>query len=59
MLVPAYLNIHVHGAVGYDVMEGTPQACTRLQRLLPATEWERFTRPPSPHPLRKLCALWT
>ena len=26
MLVPAYLNIHVHGAVGYDVMEGTPQA---------------------------------
>jgi N-acetylglucosamine-6-phosphate deacetylase len=26
MLVPAYLNIHVHGAVGYDVMEGTPEA---------------------------------
>ena len=26
MLVPAYLNIHVHGAAGYDVMEGTPQA---------------------------------
>jgi N-acetylglucosamine-6-phosphate deacetylase len=26
MLVPAYVNIHVHGAVGYDVMEGTPQA---------------------------------
>ena len=26
MLVPAYLNIHVHGAVGHDVMEGTPEA---------------------------------
>jgi N-acetylglucosamine-6-phosphate deacetylase len=26
LLVPAYLNIHVHGAVGHDVMEGTPQA---------------------------------
>jgi N-acetylglucosamine-6-phosphate deacetylase len=26
MLVPAYVNIHVHGAVGHDVMEGTPQA---------------------------------
>jgi N-acetylglucosamine-6-phosphate deacetylase len=25
-LVPAYLNIHVHGAVGHDVMEGTPEA---------------------------------
>ena len=25
-LVPAYVNIHVHGAVGHDVMEGTPQA---------------------------------
>ncbi len=26
MLVPAYLNIHVHGAVGHDVMEGTTEA---------------------------------
>ena len=26
MLAPAYVNIHVHGASGYDVMEGTPQA---------------------------------
>jgi N-acetylglucosamine-6-phosphate deacetylase len=26
MLVPAYVNIHVHGAAGHDVMEGTPQA---------------------------------
>jgi N-acetylglucosamine-6-phosphate deacetylase len=25
-LLPSYLNIHVHGAVGHDVMEGTPQA---------------------------------
>jgi N-acetylglucosamine-6-phosphate deacetylase len=26
MLVPAYLNIHVHGSVGHDVMEGTTEA---------------------------------
>src|ERR1700727_749701 len=26
LLAPAYLNIHVHGAVGHDVMEGTPKA---------------------------------
>jgi N-acetylglucosamine-6-phosphate deacetylase len=26
LLVPAYLNIHVHGAVGHDVMEGTVEA---------------------------------
>ena len=26
MLVPAYLNIHVHGAAGFDVMEGTATA---------------------------------
>jgi N-acetylglucosamine-6-phosphate deacetylase len=26
MLVPAYLNIHVHGARGHDVMEGTTEA---------------------------------
>src|ERR1700691_12414 len=26
LLAPAYLNIHVHGAMGHDVMEGTPRA---------------------------------
>jgi N-acetylglucosamine-6-phosphate deacetylase len=26
ILVPSYLNIHVHGAAGHDVMEGTPEA---------------------------------
>jgi N-acetylglucosamine-6-phosphate deacetylase len=26
MLVPAYVNIHVHGSAGYDVMEGTAEA---------------------------------
>ena len=26
MLVPSYLNIHVHGSAGFDVMEGTPKA---------------------------------
>jgi N-acetylglucosamine-6-phosphate deacetylase len=26
MLVPAYVNIHVHGSAGHDVMEGTAEA---------------------------------
>jgi N-acetylglucosamine-6-phosphate deacetylase len=26
MLVPAYVNIHVHGSAGHDVMEGTTEA---------------------------------
>ena len=26
MLVPAYVNLHVHGSAGHDVMEGTPEA---------------------------------
>ena len=26
LLVPAFVNIHVHGASGFDVMEGTPKA---------------------------------
>ena len=26
LLVPAFLNIHVHGSAGFDVMQGTPQA---------------------------------
>jgi len=34
LLVPAYLNIHVHGAVGHDVMEGTPQALQAIGAAL-------------------------
>ena len=26
LLVPAFLNIHVHGSAGFDVMQGTPEA---------------------------------
>ena len=33
-LVPAYVNIHVHGAVGHDVMEGTPQALQTIGAAL-------------------------
>ena len=33
-LVPAYLNIHVHGAVGHDVMEGTPHALDKIGAAL-------------------------
>jgi N-acetylglucosamine-6-phosphate deacetylase len=34
LLAPAYLNIHVHGAVGHDVMEGTPQALYAISAAL-------------------------
>lgn len=30
ILVPAYLDIHLHGAAGHDVMEGTPQALNAI-----------------------------
>jgi N-acetylglucosamine-6-phosphate deacetylase len=34
LLVPAYVNIHVHGAVGHDVMEGTPEALRAIGAAL-------------------------
>jgi N-acetylglucosamine-6-phosphate deacetylase len=34
LLVPAYLNIHVHGAVGHDVMDGTSQALRAIGKSL-------------------------
>jgi N-acetylglucosamine-6-phosphate deacetylase len=34
LLVPAYVNIHVHGAVGHDVMEGTPAALQAIGAAL-------------------------
>ncbi|MGC2399425.1 MAG: N-acetylglucosamine-6-phosphate deacetylase [Acidobacteriaceae bacterium] len=33
-LVPAYVNIHVHGAVGHDVMEGSAEALQRIGAAL-------------------------
>jgi N-acetylglucosamine-6-phosphate deacetylase len=34
LLVPAYVNIHVHGAVGHDVMEGTAEALQAIGAAL-------------------------
>ena len=34
LLVPAFVNIHVHGASGFDVMEGTPEALHTVGRTL-------------------------
>lgn len=33
-LAPAFLDIHIHGAAGHDVMEATPEALTTIGRFL-------------------------
>src|ERR1035438_9064983 len=33
-LAPAFFDIHIHGAVGHDVMEATPQALGAIGRFL-------------------------
>ena len=33
-LAPAFLDIHIHGAAGHDVMEATPDALTTIGRFL-------------------------
>src|SRR5205085_4773133 len=33
-LTPAFLDVHVHGAAGHDVMEGTPQALGEISKFL-------------------------
>lgn len=35
-LTPAFFDIHVHGAVGHDMMEGTPEAIESVGRFLAA-----------------------
>ncbi len=35
-LVPAYLDVHIHGAMGHDVMEGTDQAFDTIGKFLAA-----------------------
>src|SRR5580658_5190854 len=33
-LAPAFLDVHIHGAAGHDVMEATPQALDAMGRFL-------------------------
>jgi N-acetylglucosamine-6-phosphate deacetylase len=33
-LAPAFLDVHIHGAAGHDVMEATPQALSEIGRFL-------------------------
>ena len=33
-LSPSFFDIHIHGAVGYDVMDGTPEALSAIGRFL-------------------------
>src|SRR5690242_17360246 len=34
ILVPGYIDIHIHGAAGHDVMEAAPDALPDMERLL-------------------------
>lgn len=33
-VVPGFIDIHIHGAVGYDLMEGTPEAVASVGKYL-------------------------
>ena len=35
ILVPGFIDIHIHGASGFDVMDGTPDALNGLASALP------------------------
>jgi N-acetylglucosamine-6-phosphate deacetylase len=37
ILVPGFVDIHIHGGAGYDVMEGDDAALTRMERHLATT----------------------
>jgi N-acetylglucosamine-6-phosphate deacetylase len=36
ILAPAFFDVHIHGAAGHDVMEGTPQALSCVGKFLAA-----------------------
>jgi N-acetylglucosamine-6-phosphate deacetylase len=35
-MAPAFFDVHIHGAAGHDIMEGTPQALSTMGRFLAA-----------------------
>ncbi len=36
LLAPGFIDVHIHGAIGRDVMEGTPEALEAISRFLAA-----------------------
>jgi N-acetylglucosamine-6-phosphate deacetylase len=34
MIAPGYVDLHIHGSAGYDVMDDTPEALPTIERLL-------------------------
>jgi N-acetylglucosamine-6-phosphate deacetylase len=41
-LAPAFMDIHIHGAAGHDVMEATPQALAAVSRFLASRGTGRY-----------------
>jgi len=41
-LAPAFLDVHIHGAAGHDVMEATPEALDNVSRFLASHGTGRF-----------------
>jgi N-acetylglucosamine-6-phosphate deacetylase len=41
-LAPAFLDVHIHGAAGHDVMEATPEALSTIGRFLASRGTGRF-----------------
>ena len=35
IVAPGYLDLHIHGSAGYDVMDDSPEALPAIERLLP------------------------
>jgi N-acetylglucosamine-6-phosphate deacetylase len=42
ILAPAFLDVHIHGAAGHDVMEATPEALGTIGRFLASRGTGRF-----------------
>jgi N-acetylglucosamine-6-phosphate deacetylase len=62
-LAPAFFDIHIHGAAGHDVMEGTPEALAAVSRFLAGRGTGKFlattVTAPLDTTLRSLSALAT
>lgn len=42
ILMPGFIDIHIHGSAGCDVMDGTPDALAKIQKSLVGTGTTRF-----------------
>jgi hypothetical protein len=58
LIAPGYVDLHIHGSAGYDVMDDSADALPAIEHCSHGMGSRVIFQPPSPLRWRQLCARW-